>query len=76
MSHQGWRTVFDRHLVDGLTVDERIARLEGAMFGTDVDDALHVRLDDAEAEIDYLRAITVRRAPFYRRWFYWLLEAL
>lgn len=28
MTRRGWRTVFDRHLVDGLTVDERITRLE------------------------------------------------
>lgn len=76
MTRRGWRTVFDRRLVDGLTVDERIARLEGALFGTDADDSLHVRLDDAEAEIDWLRATTVRPAPFYRRWFYWLLEML
>lgn len=29
MSTRGWRRRFDRHLVEGLTVDERIARLEG-----------------------------------------------
>lgn len=58
MTRRGWRTVFDRHLVEGLTVDERIARLEGTVAW------LSFRLDCAAR----------RRRPFYRRWLDRLME--
>lgn len=67
MTRRGWRTVFDRHLVDGLTVDERIARLEGTT------DAAAERVEDLEWNVEHLLAAERRRRrPFYRRWLDWL----
>lgn len=63
---RGWRTVFDRHLVEGLTVDERIARLEGELERMRQQAEVSVVVNWLEAfEADRRR----RRLPFYRRWF-------
>lgn len=68
--NRGWRARFDRHLVEGLTVDERIARLEGTVFGVARVDSLEQRIEDTEDEIHRLRAAERRhQLPFYRRWF-------
>lgn len=57
------------HLVDGLTFDERLSRLEGLVLGDDHRAGLDRDHDETRRRLEDLESIERRRSlPWYLRW--------
>lgn len=70
MTRHGIRTEAE-HLVDGLTFNERLSRLEVRVLGDAQVPGLEVDHDDTRRRVEDLEAADRRRAmPWYLRWWF------
>lgn len=69
MGRRGLRTE-PEHLINGLTFDERLSRVEGCLFGDAKVQGLDRDHDATRERLEKLESIERRRRmPWYVRWF-------